>query len=491
MEFVLLGSMEIRRKDGTEEVSGRLRRTLLGVLLARAGEAVPVDVLTGALWGEHLDERAGARLQLHVHRLRTVLGDRDRLSFGPDGYRLRTLPGEVDAERFETLTAEGIELAERDPLRAAAVLREALGLWRGELFAGLDVLLLGDWAHRLTERRLAAYEALYTAELASGAGAGGGVVAELTALVREHPLRERLHGLLMTALYRSGRRVEALAVYREAREHLVAELGLEPGPELRELERRVLAGEPVGPGRRAGGPAPLPPAQLPADVPRFTGREAELAALDRLLAGSQITGSLPVVVAGTAGVGKTALAVHWAHRARARFPDGQLYVDLAGDGPDRPVPPGDALAGFLRALGPEGGTAMPRETAERAARFRTLLDGRRLLVVLDNAHSAEQVRPLLPGGPSCVVLVTSRNPLTGLAVREGAHRLSLERLPPADARVLVRALLGTRALAEPRAVDTLIERCARLPLALRIAAELARSQPTRTLTELAGELADR
>ncbi|UED88162.1 AfsR/SARP family transcriptional regulator [Streptomyces profundus] len=489
MRFLVLGPVQIQRDgDAPEAVSGRLRRTLLGVLLARADQPVPVDHLTETLWGEQPDERAGQRLHLHVHRLRAALDTPDRLVFDNDGYRLRVHPQEIDAQHFEDLATQGQDLLGDDPRRAATALSQALALWRGTPFTGLDVPLLTDWTHRLTERRLAASEALYEARITCGQETA--VVAELTALVRQHPLRERLHGLLMVALHRSGRQSDALAAYRDARERLVDELGLEPGPELRDLERRVLAGDPIELGGQHT-PHPAVPAQLPTDVTGFAGRDTELAELDQLLL-HRLTTHGPVVisaVAGTAGVGKTALAVRWAHQARDHFPDGQLYVDLRGYGPDQPIAPEDALAGFLRALGVEG-AGIPQETAERAARFRTLVDGRRMLIVLDNARSAEQIRPLLPGSPTCRALVTSRDTLAGLVAREGAHRLSLDRLPLDDARALMADMLGTRTHAEPEATDTLIEQCARLPLALRITAELARSQPTRTITDLAEELAD-
>ncbi|MEO3750183.1 BTAD domain-containing putative transcriptional regulator [Streptomyces sp. B6B3] len=490
MDFLVLGPLEIRWDARRDTVPGRLRRILLGVLLARANQSVPADVLVDVLWGERPEERARQRLHLHVHRLRAVLGDPERLSHGPEGYRLRVVPGELDAERFESLVAEGLEVAGGDPRRAVEVLREALGLWRDVPFADLDIPLLTDWAHELAERRLVACEALFEAEVACGRSAA--VAGELATLVREHPLRERLHGLLMIALYRSGQPGAALAAYRAARETLVAELGLEPGPELRELEARMLAGEPVEVGaEQEEEPRTAVPAQLPGDVTGFVGREVELAELDGLLS-PDAAGARGVVisaVAGTAGVGKTALALRWAHRVRERFPDGQLYVDLRGYGPDQPVSPLDALAGFLRALGLEG-AAIPQDEAERAARFRTLLDGRRMLVVLDNAHSVAQVRPLLPGSPTCFALVTSRDALAGLVARDGAHRLNLDRLPLADARALLHEALGERAAVDPAATDALIERCARLPLALRITAELARSQPARTLADLVEELAD-
>jgi DNA-binding SARP family transcriptional activator/tetratricopeptide (TPR) repeat protein len=506
MDFRVLGPVEIRQDERCEVLAGRLQRTLLGVLLARANQPVPVDTLTGALWGDQPDTRSGQKLQLHVHRLRGALGAPDRLTFGPAGYRLRVLPGELDAERFEAGIEAGRRLAGADPQRAVDSLRGTLRLWGGVPFGDTDVPELQDWARRLSELRLTGLETLFQAELACGLNTA--VAGELASLVREHPLRERLHGLLMTALYRAGRTAEALAAYRTARETLVTELGLEPGPELRELERRILAGEPVPPlppaADAAGADAPgtdgapeeqeeqeeqqTPPvpAQLPLDVGTFTGRTAELAELDGLPAADPAPAI--AVLAGTAGVGKTALAVHWARRVRDRFPDGQLYVDLCGYGPDQPVSADDALGGFLRALG-LGTATIPQDLAERAARFRTLVDRRRMLIVLDNARTADQVRPLLPGSPSCFTLVTSRDTLAGLVAREGAHRIGLERLPLPDARALLHRLLGDRVTAEPKAADALAERCARLPLALRIAAELARSQPTRDIAGLAGELA--
>jgi DNA-binding SARP family transcriptional activator/Tfp pilus assembly protein PilF len=489
MEFRVLGPVEVRHGGQVEVLSGRLRRTLLGVLLARANRPVPVDLLTDALWGDRPDPRAAKKLQLHVHRLRGLLDDPARLTFGAAGYQLRVRPEEVDAERFDALVGEGTAAAEREPQRAIESLRAALTLWRGTPFADDEVPALTDWARQLAERRLTAVESLHQAELACGLHEA--VIGELSDLAREHPLRERLHELLMIALYRAGRQAEALEVYRRARHALVSELGLEPGPELRELQRRLLADDlpeqapDARPARREV------PAQLPADVRGFVGREAELAELDGLLSTEAPVAISPMtlVVAGTAGVGKTALAVRWAHRVRDRFPDGQLYVDLRGYGPDEPVSPADATAGFLRALGLDG-TAIPEDLDERAARFRTLVDRRRMLILLDNARTVEQVRPLLPAGSTCLTLVTSRDSLAGLVVRYGAHRIELDRLSPPDAVDLLRVLLGARADVEPTAVGVLVERCARLPLALRVAAEMVRSRPGRAIDELAGELAD-
>ncbi|ASR37697.1 hypothetical protein BAY61_24850 [Prauserella marina] len=475
MEFRVLGSMTVTEGGRSEEVTGRLRRVLLGVLLARANRPVRAALLAGALWGEAPEPGAGRKLHLHIHRLRGMLDEPGRLSSVEAGYRLRVATGETDADRFEALVEEARRL---EPKRAIEPLRAALALWRGEPFAGIEVPELADWSLRLAERRLVALEALYEAELACGLHEA--VIGELSRLAGEHALRERFHGLLMTALSRAGRRAEALDVYRAAREKLVTELGVEPGAELRELHRRVLEGD-LGPAV-AGGAVP---AQLPADVPWFVGRAAELAEL-----GSSPEGGVAPVLAvvGTAGAGKTALAVRWAHAVRDRFPDGELYVDLRGFGPGEPVSPADALAGFLRALGVER-AAIPDELAERAALFRSLADKRRMLVLLDNAHGSGQVRPLLPAGAATRTLITSRDSLGGLVAREGAHRIGLDRLPVPDARRLLRVLLGNRADAEPGAVRTLVGLCARLPSALRVAAELIHGRSTRGVGDLVDELA--
>jgi DNA-binding SARP family transcriptional activator len=233
-----------------------LQRVLLGVLVAHANRPVSADLLADAMWSGEPD-RAESNVRLHVHRLRRALGDRERLSFGSGGYRLVVEPGELDAERFESLADEASDLAGGDPQRGVELLREALGLWQGQRpYDGLDVPLLADEAQRLIDRHTAAMEALYEAELACGRDAE--IVGDLSDLVRRYPLRERLAALLMTALYRAGRQAEALQVYQDARRRLVDELGLEPGPELRAVEQQVLAGEPVEIGVRAAAPRPVP-----------------------------------------------------------------------------------------------------------------------------------------------------------------------------------------------------------------------------------------
>jgi DNA-binding SARP family transcriptional activator/tetratricopeptide (TPR) repeat protein len=460
--FGVLGPVRLRRGTRLAPAAGRMQAILLGVLLARVNTTVPVDVLIEAMW-DTPDPRGAQRLQLHVHRLRRVLDDPDRLTFHTDGYRLRADADEVDATRFERLVDDG----------RAEALREALALWQGDPYQGLDVPMLADEAVRLTARRLVAEEDRYAAELAAGRAAS--VVGDLAELVRAHPLRERAHLLHVTALYETGRRADALSAYRAARDVLVVELGVEPGFELRALEARVLAGEPVS--------TPVGPAQLPKDVPSFVGRDDALALMDDAWAGR----AGPVVIAGTAGVGKTALAVRWAHRNADAFPDGQLYVDLHGFGPGQPLAPHDVLGGFLRALG-VAGPAAPADPVERAARYRSLVHDRKVLVVLDNAHSVAQVRPLLPGGRDCFVVITSRDSLAGLVARDGATRVDLDRLPPADALDLVRRLVGARADAEHAAVAELVDRCARLPLALRIAAEAVGSQAGLRVTDVVADL---
>ena len=378
------------------------------------------------------------------------------------GYLLRLAPGQLDAELFAGRLAAARESRRAGDLAAAAAsLESALGLWQGVALDGIP----GPWAEivraGLGEQRLTATEEHIEVllELGRAAEAAG----QLTELVRAHPLRERFSGQLMLALYRCGRQAEALAAFAEARRVLVQELGIEPGQELRALHARILAADPgldaaasrprparSAPAVAGSGTGPFRPSCRPtwprSPGGRRTGRARPAARRPRRrLAGrpawpagpaspaaSQVwaTGAVPIaVLAGTAGVGKTALAVRWARRAAAAFPDGQLYVNLRGYDPGAPVLPGDALAGFLRALG-LAGEDIPAGEDERAAAYRSLLDGRRMLVVLDNAASVEQARPLLPGSPSCLVVVTSRDSLAGLVARHGARRLALDMLPP-------------------------------------------------------------
>jgi len=475
MEFRVLGPIEVRADGRGLDLGGVRQRRVLAALLRSPNRTVSVSRLVEAAWDDDPPATARRQVQNRVAALRAVLTRHGGfIDTTEAGYRLRVGPGELDAQLFDDLVAQGRTVA--DP----AVLRRALRLWRGPALSGLGGALLEREAAGLEEQRLGVVEECLELELAAGGHAG--VVAELGTLVAEHPLRERFVGQLMLALYRSGRQADALVAYRELSGRLAEELGIDPGPELRRQYEAILREEaalaapapvPTGPaGPPSGAVAPRSvPAQLPADVAGFTGRSADLARLDRLLSDGQTE---PVVVisaiSGTAGVGKTAVAVHWAHRVRDKFADGQLYVNLRGYDPTPPLRPVDALCGFLRALGVPG-ERVPADVDEAAALYRTLLADRRVLVLLDNAASAEQVRPLLPGAPACLALVTSRDALRGLVALDGARRFALDVLDPREAYALLARVLGAdRVAAEPQAAAELARLCGYLPLALRIAA---------------------
>jgi tetratricopeptide (TPR) repeat protein len=459
----------------------------------------------------------------YVGRLRTLIaGAQDpdvTLSRRPGGYLLAAGADRVDVCRFRGLVADAA--AAGDDERAGAALGAAVALWRGAALAGLDSPWLTGQRARLELERTAAVADLRDIRLRRGEHAA--LAGELTAQAEGSPADERLVGQLMLALYRCGQQAEALRWFEQTRRYLAGELGADPGPQLAALHQQILRADPAlaappaaargatpGAGTAPGVPraAPPPPRELPADVPAFTGRAAELAELDRLLAtpalgpdtgagagraagagagDGRVTAAVISAVSGTPGVGKTALAVHWAHRVADRFPDGQLYVNLRGYDLGEPATAAEALAGFLRALG-VAGQDIPPEPGQCAAKYRSLLAGRRTLVVLDNARHAEQVRPLLPGTPGCAVLVTSRDSLAGLVARDGAARLDLDPLPLEDAVSLLRELIGARADAEPSATAELAQQCSRLPLALRVAAEYA-AQHTIALDDLVADLA--
>ncbi|MDT4986096.1 MAG: hypothetical protein QOI74_190, partial [Micromonosporaceae bacterium] len=418
---------------------------MLAALLLNAGRAVPVTDLIEAVWDDDPPATAERQVRNRVAVLRSVLTRHGGLIDTTDsGYRLRLDGASLDLVVFEELAARG--RAARDP----ALLREALGLWRGAALDGLGGVLLGRAAAALEEIRLAVVEDC----LAWESDRSTVSLDELRALVAVHPVRERLVGLLMAALARDGRRDQALAVYRSLAARLAEGLGIDPSSELRRRYQAL---------RRAGVPA-----QLPADVAGFVGRAGELAWLDGLLSDAQ-AGRTAVLSAidGTAGVGKTALAVHWAHAVRDKFPDGQLYVNLQGYSTVAPADPADVLGGFLRALGVPA-SRVPAEAAAAAAMFREQLADRRVLVVCDNAADAGQVRPLLPDAAGCLALVTSREALPALA---GAVPVALDVLPPGDAYALLVEMLGAeRVAAEPVAAGEVARLCAYLPLALRIAA---------------------
>ena len=585
MRFRILGPLEVLSSDGWTAISAAKWRSLLACLLVRPGQLVPTDSLIDELWGENPPNTANNLVSIYVHRLKKVIGDAEGkdLLYRAPGYMLRVADKDLDSQVFELLVADGRGALEAsDANRAAALLGEALGLWRGPLLADVpQTALLATQADRAEELRLAATELRIEADLACGRAAR--LIPELRGLVGEHPLREGFWALLIRALEAAGRRAEALDAYSQAQQVISAELGVDPGTELRRLFRELLAADsttaarPAGTGapprqsqagrpargpRRAPGPpaasgasrpdakraaaterapgagagagrgpadspgaghqdpaasrtatqpdgaaedapgsiaigtfdglaappvdapaaeaprsaagaaegtAPVP-AQLPADIGDFTGRETHVAHLSALLLGAT-NGSNPgavriAVVNGAAGLGKTTLAVHAAHQVSGHFPDGQLHVDLLGASA-QPAAPGEVLARFLRDLGVPG-DKLPARDEERAALYRTTLTGRRVLIVLDNATDAAQVRPLLPGTASCAVLVTTRNRTSELA---SIRYVDLNVLEDPEALELFARIVGEeRAAAEPDATAEILVACAGLPLAIRICA---------------------
>lgn len=490
VEFGLLGPLIVRREGASVPIAKGKQRALLAALLLDVGHLVTIRQLTDVLWGDTPPAMARAALHNQVRRLRDALDGvgRDRILTQPGGYLIHLEPGELDVMRMQDLLASARASARaRSWDRASAIAADAVLLWRGEPLADLSSEALTRRSPYLTELYLQVVETRLEAEVNLGRHAE--VTSELRRLIAEHPFREHAYALLMLALYRSGSQGEALAVYQGARRILVGELGCEPGPELQRLHQRILNGD-----RLLLGPAPksavaVVPRELPPAIGQFTGRARELRALTSVLDGP--AGAVVIsAIAGAAGIGKTALAVQWAHQVANRFPDGQLYVDLRGFHPSgRPVPAAVAVRGFLETLGVQA-ERMPAGLDAQARLYRSLLSGRRMLVLLDNARNEEQVRPLLPGSHGCLVLVTSRCQLSGLVAAEGAHALTLGLLSEAEARDLLTRRLGAARLgAEPGAATELVGLCAGLPLALAIAAARA-ARPGARLDALAEELKD-
>lgn len=503
VRFGLLGPLLVSGAAGRGmEIPAAKQRAILAALLVNVNATVSADRLTEVLWAASPPPSAAIAVRNYVMRLRRQIGAAGaRIVTRPEGYAVEVHdPRDFDVTEVDWLHREARTQARAGRWsRASELLCAALALWRGEPLADVPwAELLQQEVVRLGELRLQLTEARIDADLRLARP--GEVVPELQRLTAEHPLREHMRAQLMIALYHTGRQAEALEMYRNTRAMLIAELGVEPGPELRELHRHMLAGEAAlvglppgaaspghGPGHGAGGPQRAP-WHLPTAVPGFTGRRDQLAALSQLLCQPAATSAI-AVISGSPGVGKSALALRWAHQAAGCFPDGQLYADLRGYGADEPVSAADALAGLLRALG-VAGPDIPDATADRAAAYSSLLAGKRILVVLDNAYESAQVRPLLPASAAGAVLVTSRDALAGLVAREGAVRLELDPLPLGDAVDLLRTLIGVRVTDDLAAAAALASYCARLPLALRVAAELAVAYPAVSLANLADQLAD-
>ncbi|MET9227656.1 BTAD domain-containing putative transcriptional regulator [Lentzea sp. NPDC003310] len=455
MEFGLLGAVDVRDRGEVVDIGHVRQRSVLVALLLEEGRPVPVDRLLDRVWGERAPLRARETLYGYVSRLRKLLQlDIER---SPAGYRLTVDPSTVDLFLFRAFVRAGDFDA-------------ALGLWRGEALDGLDSPWFDAQRESLHAERLAAE--LDRNDVALAEGRHHALLPSLRRLCDDRPHDERAAAQLMLALHRSGNDAEALRHYEILRCRLADELGADPSRPLQDVHRRILVGAVE---ERAAGPR-----QLPAPHPWFTGRTGELAALDA-------PGTVVITaIGGTGGIGKTALALHWAHRRLADFPDGQLYVNLRGFDPSaEPTAPETVLREFLEALGEE---TIPAGLDARAARYRSVVEGRKLLVVLDNARSTEQVVPLLPG-PDATVLVTSRLKLAGLVAAHGARSVSLDVLHPADAREFLVARLGAaRVGAEPEVVEDLVTWCGGLPLALSIVAARAVLEPDLPLAAFAAEL---
>ncbi|MEU0488629.1 BTAD domain-containing putative transcriptional regulator [Nocardiopsis sp. NPDC006139] len=501
--FRLLGPLQV--EAGSEQVHippGR-QQVILRALLLEAGRTVSTDHLVDVTWDCDPPDTARTQVQICVSRLRKSLAPLGTpLLTSPPGYLLRVEPEAVDVHLSRILAERaGEAVAGGRPEEAVALLRRAAGLWRGPSLGGPSGRLLRPLADRLDEDRASLVEAYLDLELELGRH--DLVVGEIDDLVRRYPLRERLRYQLMLALHRSGRRAEALRVYRRGRELSTAELGREPGPELRALEAAVLAGEsppdpdpaPAAPAAPVAVPAPRSragapcPRQLPADTADFSGRGEQAAALEAALTGPGRGGGRAALcaVVGLPGVGKSALAVHVAHRlARAGFPDGQLYCDLRG-GSGTPLDPARALARFLRALGVPD-RALPEGLGPRARMYRDLLARRRVLVLLDDAADDRQVADLLPPGPGCAAIVTGRSGLAGIP---GADLVELDVLPQDQALELLRRVIGPeRTDADPEAAAELLGTVGRLPLALRIVAARLVARPHWSLASMVARLAD-
>ncbi len=494
LRFGLLGPVELDTGTGPAPPGPPKQRALLALLLLAQGATVPVQRIVAALWDDRPPPSAVKNTQVYVYQLRKLVGD--RLRWQPPGYRLVVAPGELDLAGFDAAVAAA------RAARAGGQLGDAIdgyaraaGLWRGDALADLVPLgLLAAQAEQLDARRLRAVEEHLAARLARGQHAE--VADDAAALAWAHPLRERLHELHLLALHTGGRTAEAASAYRQVTQLLRRELGVPPGPALRRLGEAITRGEPAGAevltaGTLAAGVSVAPIRELPPDLGPLAGRGDELARLTAALTAAltaPVPGTGVVVVTGAAGTGKSTLACRLAHQIGDRYPDGALYVDLRATTAGVPeLAPLEVLHRFLRTLGVPG-AAVPADEAEATARYRSLVAHRRLLVVLDNAASAAQVRPLLPGGAHCAAIVTARRHLAEL---DATVHLPLEVLPEPAARELLERIAGTaRVRAAPAATAEVLAWCGGLPLAIRIAAARLAARPRWGLAELAERLAD-
>jgi DNA-binding SARP family transcriptional activator/tetratricopeptide (TPR) repeat protein len=487
IQVKVLGAWEVMSGSAVVPVPSGHLRSLLASLVLAPGRPVRIDVLTDQVWGEQHPVNIRATLSTYVTRLRRLLGNDVILSHRGGSYSLAVAADDVDLHRFRQLLRQARTADSAD--HELELVNQALGLWRGRPFTGVE----SDWLERdvlpaLTEEWFTATERRIDLDLARDPS--GDLIAELWQLTTTYSWRESLWVRLISALHRSGRRTDALDAYTRIRTTLRDHLGVDPGDALQRLHLEVLRDEPPAETPGTSAPAASGPHQLPPDNARFVGRHDDLAALDALLPAVGDSAGEPTVVVtidGAPGTGKTTLAVHWAHQVVHRYPDVQLYLNLRGYSPGEPVAPAVALESVLRSLGVPV-EWIPVELDERSALLRSTLAGRRTLILLDDARDATQVRALLPGSDS-LVIVTSRNQLRALSVKDGAHRLTLPRLSRAEAVELLSAAAGPeRVTAEPDAAARLVDLCDRLPLALAIIAE--RAQRADSLCEIVTALSD-
>jgi DNA-binding SARP family transcriptional activator/tetratricopeptide (TPR) repeat protein len=510
----VLGPVMAWRDGRLLDIGSVRQRAVLAMLALGRGLPVRRETLVDTLWSEGPPSSAVNIVQGHVSGLRHVLGQ-ETVVWSGEGYRLRVDAAELDLLAFEEMARQAEAAAQAgDAAAACGLFERALGLWRGDPVADAGIVAASPVVTALVARRADVVTGF--ARAAVDAGVPGRALGELRALAGREPLDERAHAWLMLALAGSGQQAAALEVFAGCRKRLDEQLGVRPGPELARAHDLVLRQQTPAPAKQAAPAAVRPehdedrpgtatdegaaasaasgvPRQLPSATRGFVGREPQLTTLSGLLGGDDGLGGTVVIsaIGGIAGVGKTTLALRWAHQVASQFPDGQLYVNLRGFGPGGPpVAPGTAISGFLEALDVPA-ARIPVQPEARAGLYRSLLAGRRMLLVLDNARDSAQVIPLLPGEPGCLVLVTSRSPLTGLVAAEGARAVPLDVLTEAEAHELLTVRLGaSRVAAEPAAVREIMALTGRLPLALSIVAARAVAHLARPLAGLAADLRD-
>jgi DNA-binding SARP family transcriptional activator len=495
LDFRILGPVEIAIGTERVELGGIRQQIVVATLLLSPNNVVTVDRLLEAMYGEDLPPTARAQVQISISALRRIFAAYCRdpvIATHAHGYVINVESERLDSERFAVLVASARAAREAGDIDlAVARYRDALRQWRGPALEGIDSVLLRAAAHSLDEQRIAVNVERLTLEL--DLGRHHELIGELRELVREYPLRERLRGQLMLALYRCDRAAEALGVYGQARRTMIEELGIEPGERLQQLEHAILNGDPalqlpVQPAEVASPSRRPVPNLLPTDIADFTGRLEQIDKIHQhLVTADRARGAVPVVViTGKGGIGKTSLAVHVSHDVAGYFSDGQLFADLHG-GASRPVGPMQVLERFLRAFGVPG-TEIPKGIDERAEVYRNLLAGRKVLVVLDDAVSERQVSPLLPGTPDAAVMISSRNRLPGLP---GATHIGVDALDADKSLDLLASIIGAdRVKDEPDAAAEVAAHCEYLPLALRIAGARLVARPHWRIRQLAYRLAD-